>query len=134
MALAVCLPGILQAAEREASGAVTKVRDGDTIIVGNTPVRFNGVAAPELAEPYGQQSRRAMSGLVAGKQIRCERTGHRSYDRWVGTCHLPDGTNLSAAIIWMGLARYYPRYSGGRYQEFETARSKRLAFPGYCRN
>lgn len=133
MAQAVCLPGVLQAAEREASGSVTKVRDGDTIVVGDIPVRFDGVSAPELDEPYGQQSRRAMSGLVAGKQVRCELTGDRSYDRWVGTCYLPDGTNLSAAIISMGLARDCPRYSGGRYRELETARSKRLTFPGYCR-
>lgn len=44
------LPAVLSAAELEASGPVTKVRDGDTIVVGDIPVRFDGVSAPELDE------------------------------------------------------------------------------------
>ena len=73
-----------------------------------------------------------MRGLVIGKQVHCELTGEMTYDRWVGTCFLPDGTNLSAAIISMGLARDCPRYSGGRYQQYETDRSRRLPFQGMC--
>lgn len=128
------IPAVLLAAEPEASGPVTKVRDGDTIVIGDIPVRFDGVSAPELDEAYGRESRQAMIDLVSGKHIRCELTGERTYDRWVGTCFLPDGTNLSAAIISMGLARDCPRYSGGRYREFETERSRQLSYPGYCRD
>ena len=96
-------------------------------------MRFDGVAAPELSEPYGEQAKLAMRGLVAGKQVRCDLTGKKTYDRWIGTCYLPDGENLSAAIIGMGLARDCPRYSGGRYKQYETDRSRRLSFPKYCR-
>lgn len=130
-AVAVLLAPAAQA-DSEVTGNVTHVRDGDTIEVAGVPIRFDGVSAPELDEPYGEESKRAMRGLVAGQQVRCELTGETTYDREVGTCFLDDGTNLSAAIIGMGLARDCPRYSGGRYEQFETARSRRLPFPGYC--
>lgn len=131
--LLLLLPVAAHAGQESVFGNVTHVRDGDTIEVSGVPVRFNGISAPELSEPYGEQSKNAMSGLVAGKQVRCELTGAKTYDRWVGTCFLPDGTNLSVAIVSMGLARDCPRYSGGQYQRFETDRSRRLPFPGYCR-
>lgn len=121
-------------AQSEVSGNVTHVRDGDTIEVSGVPIRFDGVSAPELDEPYGEQSKNAMRGLVAGQQVRCKLTGAKTYDRFVGTCFLKDGRNLSAEIISMGLARDCPRYSSGRYQEFETERSRRLPFPGYCKD
>lgn len=130
--VAIQLSALPTAAQETIAGNVSHVRDGDTIEIGTYPVRFDGVAAPELSEPYGQQAKRAMSGLVAGKQVTCELTGAKTYDRWVGTCFLPDGTNLSAEIISMGLARDCPRYSGGRYRAFETERSRRLPLPGYC--
>lgn len=131
--LSVLLASSIAAAQSEVSGNVTHVRDGDTIEVAGVPIRFDGVSAPELDEPYGDQSKNAMRGLVAGQQVRCELTGAKTYDRFVGTCFLDDGTNLSAEIISMGLARDCPRYSGGRYREYETERSRRLPFPGYCK-
>ena len=119
-------------AQSEVSGPVTHVRDGDTIEVAGVPIRFGGVSAPELDEPYGEQSKNAMRGLVAGQRVRCELTVETTYDRHVGTCFLEDGRNLSAEIFSMGLARDCPRYSGGRYEQYETERSRRLPFPGYC--
>lgn len=44
------------AQERSISGFVTHVCDGDTIEVAGLAVRFDGVAAPELSELYGEQS------------------------------------------------------------------------------
>lgn len=46
------------------TGAVTKVRDGDTIEVGKIPIRLNGVSAPEMKEPLGPQSKAFMTDLV----------------------------------------------------------------------
>ena len=66
------------AMERFVNGYVTHVRDGDTIEVAGVPIRFDGVAAPELSEPYGEQAKLAMRGLVAGHQVRC---GHCQTNR-----------------------------------------------------
>ena len=53
------------------TGIVTHVRDGDTIEVCKIPILLNGVSAPELDEPLGQQSKKFMRGLVDGKSLRC---------------------------------------------------------------
>ena len=114
------------------TGTVTHVRDGDTIEVTDVPVRLNGVAAPELGEAFGREAKKFMVQLVAGKALRCELNGERSYDRVIGVCFL-DGEDIGALIIAAGLARDCPRYSGGRYDAFNTAVSNRLPLPGYCR-
>ena len=105
------------------TGTVTHVRDGDTIEVGKVPIRLNGVSAPELKEPLGPQSKQFMRNLVNGKHVRCELTGAKTYDRFVGTCYL-DGEDIGIAVIAAGRALDCPRYSGGRYAEFELASSR----------
>ena len=112
------------------TGTVTKVRDGDTIEVGKIPIRLNGVSAPELDEPLGQQSKQFMHDLVMGKPVRCEMTGAKTYDRFVGTCYL-GGKDIGISVIEAGLALDCPRFSGGRYAEYEKAGTG-IVLPGYC--
>ncbi len=113
------------------SGTVTHVRDGDTFEVSGVAVRLNGVAAPELKEPRGRESKAFMVRLVSGKAVTCDLNGLHSYDRAIGTCYL-EGQDIAVSIISAGLARDCARHSGGRYDEFDTAASKRLPLPGYC--
>ena len=54
---------------------VTHVRDGDTIEVGEVPIRLNGVSAPELDEQLGKRSKLFMRELVLGQLVRCELNG-----------------------------------------------------------
>ncbi len=129
--LAILSLGALHAAQSSLTGEVTHVRDGDTIEVGGVPVRLNGVAAPELSEPGGRLAKAFMVRLVAGKAVRCDLDGSRSFDRVVGVCYL-DGQDIGASIIATGLARDCPSFSGGRYAEIDTAASKRLPLLGYC--
>ncbi len=115
------------------TGTVTHIRDGDTIEVGKIPIRLNGVSAPELKEPLEPQSKQFMRNLVNGKHVRCELTGAKTYDRFVGTCYL-DGEDIGIAVIAAGRALDCPRYSGGRYAEFELAAARELIkLPNYCR-
>ena len=115
------------------SGTVTHVRDGDTIEVGNIPIRLNGVSAPELKEPLGNQSKKFMKQQVEGKNIRCELDGTKTYDRYVGVCSL-DGKDIGISIIASGLAIDCPRYSKGHYAKYETeAAKKSIKLPKYCR-
>ena len=86
------------------TGTVTHVRDGDTIEVADVPVRLNGVAAPELNERFGRESKSFMTRLVSGKTVRCELNGERSFDRVIGTCYL-DGADIGGAVIAAGLAQ-----------------------------
>ena len=94
---------------------------------------MNGVSAPELKEPLGQQSKQFMRDQVDGKHVRCELNGQKTYDRFVGTCYLGDN-DIGAAVIRAGLALDCPRYSGGRYVGSETAAAReRIKLPTYCR-
>ena len=112
---------------------VTHVRDGDTIEVGEVPIRLNGVSAPELNEPLGPDAKIFMHDLVMGLPVRCELSGQKTYDRFVGICYLRD-KDIGASIIEAGLALDCPRYSGGRYIHHEQVIArKRIKLPKYCK-
>ena len=110
---------------------VGKVIDGDTLFVGPTKIRLQGIAAPEWDEPFGPEARAFLIAVALGKRARCDLTGERSFDRQVAVCRI-DGQDLGRLIVGAGLARDCPRYSGGRYETFEVERSKLLPLPGYC--
>ncbi|THH38663.1 thermonuclease family protein [Aliishimia ponticola] len=108
------------------------VRDADTIVVDGTPVRLNGVDAPELGTQSGQNAKRWMVNYLRGKSITCELNGDRTHDRWVGVC-FADGQDIGAAVIAAGHALDCARFSGGRYARLETpAARSRLRRARYC--
>lgn len=131
IALILFLLAVPATAQDTLMGKVTHVRDGDTIELAGVAVRLNGVAAPELDEPVGQEAKRYMHELVAGETVRCDLNGERSYDRVIGVCFI-DGEDIGEMIINAGLARDCPRFSGGRYDAFNTEASRKLPLPGYC--
>lgn len=109
------------------------VRDADTIVVDGTPVRLNGVDAPELKTKPGQDAKQWMVAYLSGKPVSCDLNGERTYDRWVGVCYA-DGQDVGAAVIAAGHALDCRRYSGGRYGHLETPAAKsRLRRAKYCR-
>ena len=124
-AAAIAEPSIL-------TGTVTHVRDGDTIEVGEVPIRLNGVSAPELDEQLGKRSKLFMRELVLGQLVRCELNGEKSYDRFADACYL-NSNDIGALVIEARLALDYPRYSGGRYGDFEQPGGReRIKLPKYC--
>lgn len=121
------------AAEGVITGLVSHVRDIDTLEIDETPIRLDGLDGPELSEPRGQEAKAWLIALLSDVELSCTLSGERTYDRYVGTCYLPDGRDLSAVIIQNGYGRDCRRYSGGKYAEFETAQSRSLIMHGYCR-
>lgn len=110
-----------------------KVRDADTIVVSGTPVRLQGVDAPELDTSAGKGARRWMVNYLAGKSVECRLNGERTHDRYVGVCYA-DGVDIGAAVIAAGHALDCRRYSGGRYRRLETPAAKsRIRRARYCR-
>lgn len=102
-ALVALLAGSAQgAAPAPLIGKVDVVYDGGTFaLVGGQKVRIFGVTAPgrlqlcqkqaaqrsgvSLCVPCGEGSRRALEGLILGKEVHCERRGE-SDDEVVGEC------------------------------------------------
>lgn len=109
------------------------IRDADTIVVDGTPVRLNGVDAPELGTQSGRNAKRWVVNYLRGKSVTCDLNGERTHDRWVGVCYA-NGQDLGAAVIAAGHALDCARYSGGRYRHLETPAAKsRLKRAKYCR-
>lgn len=95
------------------------VVDGDTIIIGKTSIRLAGIDAPELDHPYGNNAKWALINLCKGQVIVAVMDESSSYDRAVATCYLPDGRDISAEMVKMGMAVDWTKFSGGKYRQFE---------------
>lgn len=107
-----------------AAGGV-QVRDADTIVVDGTPVRLQGVDAPELKTRAGKAARRWMVNFLRGKAVECRLNGEVSYDRYIGVCYA-EGVDIGGAVIAAGFALDCRRYSGGRYRRLETPAARSL--------
>ena len=114
------------------AGTVTYVRDGDTLVVGKTPIRIWGIAAPELSHSKGPAARSFVVANYQGKYLRCMVKGPASYDRQVALCRR-DRSDIAIRVVSAGWARDCYRYSRGYYRQFETQASRQLPLPTYCK-
>lgn len=89
---------------------VTRVRDGDTIVVGLIPIRIANLDCAETGTMAGDRATRRMQALVRGQQLTCRLEGRRSWDREVGLCALPGGRDIGEVLIAEGLCERWPGY------------------------
>jgi micrococcal nuclease len=101
------------------------VIDGDTIVIGKQHIRFAGMNAPELNEPFGKQAKWALVELCKGQVITAYPNGETSYNRVVAKCFLPDGRDLAAEMVKMELALDTPHFPDADYKHLETPNSRR---------
>ena len=98
------------------TGAVTKVRDGDTILVGGIAIRLAALDCPEK----GTQSGDYATGLAKqflGFQATCELTGAKTYDRLVGYCTI-NGADFGRYMIDNSSCAVWKKYDvWNRYQD-----------------
>lgn len=96
-------------------GKVVRVKDGDSILVhradvGRTSeIRLAGMDAPELAQPWGIQSRSALRRMIDGKTVRVEVTDRDMYNRLVGKVWI-GRRYVNAEMTRQGHAWAYARY------------------------
>ncbi|MDA9019773.1 thermonuclease family protein [Flavimaricola sp.] len=111
-------PMAVFAQDLEAVGTA-RVVDGDTIEVGDTIFRINGIDAPEYGQkcgapsslwPCGRYALTHMAELVEGHEVRCEGIEPDDYGRIVGTCYVGD-LDIGSEIVRQGLAWAFVRYS-----------------------
>ncbi len=114
-------------------GAVTHVRDGDTIEVSGVPVRLSGVTADELGTARGEAAASFMRDVVRGETVTCALTGAVTHDRQVGHCSV-NGQDLGVKLIEARLAGRCARYDpDGLYRIPQQQAGPYVGLmPGYC--
>lgn len=78
-------------------------------------IRIWGLDAPETDEPGGSEATQTLTRLIAGQTLTCQIKDVDRYSRIVGQCFLPNGRDIAAEMINLGVATEYCRYSGGHY-------------------
>lgn len=122
--------------EVEFTGEVTRVIDGDTVIVLDDEklqrrVRLVAIDAPEKGQDFSVESKKSLSTLVYGKRITVTTKKTDRYGRIIGKI-LIDGVDVSLEQIRLGLAWHFKEYAkeqsaGDRetYAEAELATHER---------
>ena len=120
--LAIC--SVAEAAE---ISGIPRVVDGDTLIIGATKIRLEGIDAPETDQicldakgghwTCGIEARDRLEARIAGRVTTCLSNGTDVYQRSLATCSL-NGENLNAWMVQEGWALTYVKYSS-TYQQVE---------------
>ncbi|HZF26073.1 MAG TPA: thermonuclease family protein [Steroidobacteraceae bacterium] len=131
--LALCLLAWLAAAE-EITGTVIKVFDGDSFIVtatsgGQVEIRLAGIDAPEKNQPYADNARAALRGLVLDRKLRFEVLDVDRYGRKVAHAYREsDRLDINAELVRRGHVWVYRRraYDASLYDLERDARAQKL--------
>jgi endonuclease YncB( thermonuclease family) len=96
------------------SGVVVGVVDGDTADVrlesGMIRVRFHGIDAPEMGQPFGKAAKARLSELVFNQTVSVEPYEQDRYDRLVARLWLGE-RDINAEMVKSGHAWTYRRYA-----------------------
>lgn len=94
-------------------------------MIGQDNIRLAGIDAPELDHPYGKNAKWALIQLCQNQVIQARVLDEMSHNRLLAICTLPDGRDLAAEMVKQGMAIDWPKYSGGRYKQFEAPDARR---------
>jgi endonuclease YncB( thermonuclease family) len=110
-----------------------QVLDGDTIDIGSTRIRLEGIDAPEGAQTCpragggtwrcGQEASNALRQLIGRQNVRCQNHGSDSYGRVLGICFVGT-TDINAEMVRRGLAWAFVKYSRTYVAEEADARTR----------
>jgi micrococcal nuclease len=125
----------LNDSEKLLQGQVSYVSDGDTLWLKSADgarhkVRFEGIDAPEICQPYGAESRAALQAKVKSQTVQVRANRRDDYGRLLGRVSV-DGVDLGAWMVQNGHAwSYRYRWNEGPYgaQEREAQAARRGLF------
>ncbi len=123
-----------RAAENKVTLRVVSVHDGDTFTGINesneqVKVRLDAVDAPELGQPYGQASRKALGDKIFGKVVTVTTKKHDRYGRTIGHV-LIDKRAINLELLEEGgrvaLQGVRPQQAAARGRAVRPCRKERL--------
>lgn len=98
------------------TGTVTKVMDGDTLMLKaarDVKVRLARIDAPEKSQMFGAEAKEALSSMVSGKVVRVSSLKADMYGRTVAEVYCGTGMSVNAKMVESGLAWQYLQYDKG---------------------
>ena len=108
--------------------------DGDTLIIGTTRIRLEGIDAPESDQiclngavhrwTCGIEARNRLVGHIGARSVECSPRGLDAYGRTLAVCRA-DGEDLNKWMVSQGWALAYVKYSNVYVPDQEDARSER---------
>ncbi len=111
---------------------VPRIVDGDTLAIGSTKIRLQGIDAPETDQvclnangvhwACGIDARDQLVAHIAGREINCTASGLDVYRRTLAVCYLA-GEDLNGWLVQQGWALAYVKYSSAYRQVEEDARA-----------
>lgn len=117
-----------------ATAQTVTVVDGDTLEIGSTTYRLNGIDAPEHGQkcnlpsgslwPCGKWATQALWSLVEDADLRCVGSEIDDYGRTIATC-FDANLDLNKEMVLKGLAWAFLKYSSVYEEEQEYAKRAR---------
>lgn len=116
------------------AAAQVATTDGDTIKLNGTTYRLHGIDAPESRQwcgdyPAGAIATGLLAAMIESHEVACEPKTTDRYGRLVAICRA-DGRDLGRAMVRMGAAVAFTRYSAAYLADEEAARAEGLGVHG----
>lgn len=121
--------------EKELTGKVSRVIDGDTIelLAKENPynhitklkIRLYGIDAPELKQAYGKEAKEYLSALILKQEVSLIIENKDKYDRFVSTLFLK-GQDINKEMVKNGYAHAYESFSNKYLTEQADAKMFKL--------
>jgi endonuclease YncB( thermonuclease family) len=114
------------------SAEVVKVHDGDTVTLRwnerdfDFPLRFINIAAPELSEVGGNESRDWLENMVLGTMVDIKMTRRNRVDKWgrlLGNL-VHHGRDMGEESMLMGHSTSWSNRADGLIPDFQTELNK----------
>ena len=115
-----------------------QVTDGDTIKINNKKIRFSGIDAPEtyffgkkqlctlnnIEILCGKLSKEKLIEKIGNQIVNCKIEKNKDqYSRLIGECFIKN-ESLSVFMVKNGYAFDYPKYSNGKFRQYEIYAKK----------
>lgn len=120
-------------AQAETLQGPARAIDGDTLVIGKTHIRLQGIDAPELHQlcdnsgrmwKCGLAAKNQLKKMVAGDRLRCEVETRDKYGRSVAECFDTSGS-INRRMVARGWAVAYRKYSEAFVAEEAEAEAAR---------
>lgn len=117
---------IVVAQQRQLTGRVVKISDGDTftLLCDNKTVRVRlyGIDSPESKQPYAQKAKAYLADLVSVNPVRVWVANTDRYGRVIGKVSTSRTQDVSLQMLKAGLAWHYSHFDKtAAYREAEQA-------------